>query len=111
MRIVDICEVSREFGQSERKQPMQHAGFATVGSRSFVLILLVLLLLAGLPVAVWLDLRHVTETSLLRQANDVNSVVTSVRDYYADNIVSRVPDSPGSTKVAHNYEAVPGAIP
>jgi adenylate cyclase len=103
--------MSWELGQSERKQRMQRAGFATVGSRGIVLVLLVLLLLAGLPVAVWLDLRHVTETSLLRQANDVNSVVTSVRDYYADNIVRRVPDTPGSTKVAHDYAAVPGAIP
>jgi adenylate cyclase len=90
---------------------MQHAGFSTGGSRGLLLVLLVLLLLAGLPVAVLLDLRHVTETSLLRQANDVNSVVTSVRDYYADNIVSRLLNSPGSTKVARDYEAVPGAIP
>jgi adenylate cyclase len=72
---------------------------------------LVLVLLAGLPVAVWLDLRNMTETLLLREASDLNSAVTSVRGYYASNVVGRVLSSTGSTKVVHNYEAIPGAIP
>jgi class 3 adenylate cyclase len=74
-------------------------------------VLLVIALLAGLPLAVWLDLRSLTETNLLRQARDLNSVVTSVRGYYASNVVGRVLASPGSTQVVHNYEAIPGAIP
>jgi len=68
-------------------------------------------MLAGLPVAVWLDLRNLTETSLLRQAKDLNSVVSSMRGYYASNVVGRVLASPGSTQVVHNYESIPGAIP
>src|SRR6476646_7443935 len=83
----------------------------STGSHGLALILLVLALLAGLPVAVWLDLRNLTETSLLRQAKDLNSVVSSVRGYYASNVVGRVLASPGSTQVIHNYENVPGAIP
>jgi hypothetical protein len=74
-------------------------------------ILLVLVLLAGLPVAVWLDLRNLTERALLRQASDLNSVITSMRGYYANNVVGRVLASPGSTQVVHNYETIPGAIP
>src|SRR4029077_10310459 len=70
-----------------------------------------LVMLAGLPLAVWLDLRNLTETSLLRQARDLNSVVSSVRAYYASNVVGRVLASPGATQVAHNYESIPGAIP
>jgi class 3 adenylate cyclase len=81
------------------------------GSHGFAFILLVLVMLAGLPVAVWLDLRNLTETSLLRQARDLNSVVSSVRGYYASNVVGRVLASPGETKVVHNYETIPGAIP
>jgi adenylate cyclase len=84
---------------------------ADTGPRSSLLVLLVLMLLAGLPLAVWLDLRNLTETSLLRQANDLNSVVSSVRAYYARNVVGRVLASPGTTKVVHNYESIPGAIP
>jgi adenylate cyclase len=78
---------------------------------SFVLVLLVLLLLAGLPLAVWLDLSNLADTNLRRQARDLNSVISSVRGYYAANVVGRVLTSPGTTKVVHNYEEVPGAIP
>jgi Protein of unknown function (DUF3365). len=83
----------------------------STGSHGLAFILLVLVMLAGLPVAVWLDLRNLSETALLRQAKDLNSVVSSVRGYYASNVVGRVLASPGETKVVHNYESIPGAIP
>src|SRR5216684_73802 len=89
---------------------MQNVRSATTSSRSLV-VLLVLALLAGLPLAVWLDLRDLTEANLLRQARDLNSVVSSVRAYYASNVVGRVLASPGSTQVVHNYQTIPGAIP
>jgi len=82
-----------------------HAG------KSYILILLVVLLLVGLPIAVWLDLSNLVEANLRRQANDVNSIVSSVRHYYANNVVGRVLASPGTTQVVHNYKDVPGAIP
>src|ERR1700710_312280 len=72
---------------------------------------LIVLLLAALPVAVWLDLTNLAELALRRQATDLNSVVSSVRSYYATNVVGRVLANPGSTKVVHNYETIPGAIP
>jgi hypothetical protein len=78
---------------------------------SVVLVLLVLLLLAGLPLAVWLDLSNLADANLRRQARDLNSVISSVRGYYAANVVGRVLASPGTTKVVHNYEDFPGAIP
>jgi class 3 adenylate cyclase len=78
---------------------------------SIVLILLVALLLAGLPLAVWLDLSNLAETSLRRQAQDLNSVISSMRAYYGTNVVGRILSAPGSTKVVHDYENVPGAIP
>ncbi len=90
---------------------MENVRSATTGSRSLVLILLVLALIAGLPVAVWLDLRNLTETALLRQARDLNSVVSSVRAYYATNVVGRVLAAHGLTQVAHNYASIDGAIP
>jgi class 3 adenylate cyclase len=90
---------------------MQKDHLATERSRSLTLVLLVLALLAGLPLAVWLDLRNLTETNLLRQARDLNSVVSSVRAYYGSNVVGRILASPDATRVVHNYETVPGAIP
>jgi adenylate cyclase len=77
----------------------------------YVLALLVVLLLIGLPIAVWLDLSNLVETNLRRQASDVNSIISSVRNYYANNVVGRVLASPGTTKVIHNYKDFPGAIP
>jgi signal transduction histidine kinase len=77
----------------------------------FILALLVLTLLAGLPTAVWLDLTNLSDAALHRQAADLNSVITSMRGYYASNVVDRVLASPGSTQVVHNYESILGAIP
>src|SRR5215472_12307659 len=54
---------------------------------------------------------NLVETNLGRQANDVNSIISSVRHYYANNVVERILASPGTTKVVHNYKDYPGAIP
>jgi len=82
------------------------------GKTGLVLLLLVVLLLVGLPVAVWLDLTNLTRTSLNRQASDLNSIISSVRSYYASNVVGRILSAPGvATKVVHNYQEIPGAIP
>jgi len=80
-------------------------------ARGWILIPLVVLLLTGLPLAVWLDLRNLSEASLSLQASDLNSLITSVRTFYATNIVSRVLSIPGHSEVVHNYESIPGAIP
>src|SRR5438874_702866 len=63
-------------------------------SSSFVLVLLVLLLLAGLPIAVWLDLSNLADANLRRQAADLNSLVSSVRAYYGVNCHNSHPESP-----------------
>jgi adenylate cyclase len=76
-----------------------------------VLVWLVVLMLLGLPVAVWLDLRSLTEDALRRQATDLNSVITSVRGFYGTNVAGRVLASSAATQVSHNYESIPGAIP
>jgi adenylate cyclase len=79
--------------------------------RQTLFVAIVVALLAALPLAVWLDLQHIAATALARQANDVNSIVSSIRGYYSNNVVARVLDSQHATQVLHNYEAVPGAIP
>jgi adenylate cyclase len=79
--------------------------------RGLITGLLIAVLLLALPLAVWLDLTNLAEVALRRQASDLNSVITSVRGYYATNVVARVLANPGSTQVVHNYESIPGAIP
>src|SRR6516164_8676234 len=85
--------------------------FVDTRLRASIWILVVVMLLLGLPLAVWLDLRKLTDEALRRQAIDFNSLTTSVRDYYANNVVGRVLANAGSTQVSHNYQAIPGAIP
>ena len=88
---------------------MKNAASAKMGP---VFVVLVVLLLVGLPVAVWMDLSSLVESNLRRQASDVNSIITSVRDFYATNVVGRILSAPGTTtKVVPNYEDFPGAIP
>src|SRR6516162_6903932 len=80
-------------------------------AKGHLFIFLIALLLVGLPIAVWLDLSDLVEANLRRQASDVNSIISSVRLYYANNVVGRILASPGTTKVVHNYKDYPGAIP
>ena len=92
---------------------MENVRPTSTRARSIVLIILVLILLAGLPLAVWLDLRNLTNAALQRQASDLNSVITSMRGFYGSNVVGRVLAAPAgtTTQVTHNYQAIPGAIP
>ena len=75
-------------------------------------ILLVVVLLAGLPVATWLDLRALSEQSLRQQVTDIGRVVNAVRNFYANDIVQRVLDAKGDRiSVTDDYLDHPGAIP
>jgi adenylate cyclase len=81
-----------------------------IGGR--LLIVLVLMMLAGLPLAVWLDVNNLSKTALSHQAEDLSSVISSIRSYYATNVVGRILAAHGSnTQVVHNYAEIPGAIP
>lgn len=82
-------------------------------SGSRLLLLLVIVLLAGLPLAVWLDLRHVSSANLARQASDLNIAITDIRDFYASDVVGHVLAASAQTHtvVTPDFESVPGAIP
>src|SRR6185295_662678 len=56
----------------------------------WLLVILVAVMLAGLPLAVWLDLSNLSRTALSRQAEDLSSVITGIRGYYATNVVGRI---------------------
>lgn len=90
---------------------MNEANTDKLRSRGLLTGFLIALLLALLPVAVWLDLTSLGEAALRRQATDLNSLVSSVRSYYASNVVGRILSHSGQTQVIHNYETVPGAVP
>ncbi|MGE0748026.1 MAG: adenylate/guanylate cyclase domain-containing protein [Rhodospirillales bacterium] len=85
------------------------ARFAAANA-SFIAVLVVLALI-GLPVAVWLDLRNLSERALIAQAGDFQAAIDSMRNFYSQNVVSRVLQGQGQTRVVENYQDVPGAIP
>ncbi len=85
---------------------------ASAQRRKHLSIALLVVALLGLPLAVWFDVRNLTHELLRQQASEVNSMITSIRGYYSNNVVSRIQAHNGDQiKVLHNYEAVPGAIP
>jgi hypothetical protein len=66
--------------------------------------------LLGLPVAVWLDLRVLSESMLRTQAAEISRIIDEMRGYYGSDVVGRVAQGQPTT-TAHNYRDVPGAIP
>src|SRR5262244_2403929 len=82
-----------------------------VASRLSITVILVLRVLGGLPIAVWLDLRNLSERALTEQADELSSTIDSIRNYYASNVVGRVLAHGEKTQVLPNYAEVPGAIP
>ena len=76
-----------------------------------LLIGAVVLGLVGLPVAVWLDLRDLSERTLRNQASEISRIIDDMRGFYGSDVVGRVLDAPGPVTTTHNYRDVPGAIP
>ncbi len=73
--------------------------------------LLVAMVLVGLPLAAWLDLRDITTGALLRQATNLDTVITGIRTFYATDIVDRVLAADGHAFVTAHYLEHPGGIP
>jgi adenylate cyclase len=71
----------------------------------------VLLGLLGLPVAVWLDLRELSERLLEGQAGEIGRIIDEMRGFYASDVVGRVLQATDPVTATHNYLDVPGAIP
>ena len=70
-----------------------------------------ILALVGLPVALWFDLKDVSDQSMRRQVTSLNQVIDTIRDYYSVNVVDRILETEDTTPVLHNYQDFEGAIP
>ncbi|XYD08075.1 adenylate/guanylate cyclase domain-containing protein [Methylobacterium sp. NMS12] len=67
--------------------------------------------LAGLPVAVWLDLRGLSERMLATQAIETGRIIDQMRSFYASDVVQAVNTATGRVETRHDYKGVPNAIP
>lgn len=75
------------------------------------LIVAVVLGLLGLPLAVWLDLRDLSERMLRAQASEISRVIDEMRSFYGSDVVARVLQADGPVVPVHNYREIGGAIP
>jgi class 3 adenylate cyclase len=71
----------------------------------------VVLGLVGLPAAVWLDLRDLSERMLRAQASEISRIIDEMRGFYGSDVVARVLQAKGTITATHNYRDVAGAIP
>jgi adenylate cyclase len=92
--------------QSLRSRVLQRLA----GNISVNMVLLAIVL-AGLPLAVWLDLRQLSENTLRTQVDGLANVIGTFRTYYATNIVARVMAHPAGSVPAANFHDIPGAVP
>jgi class 3 adenylate cyclase len=64
-------------------------------------------LLAGLPVAVWLDLRALSEGLLRGQATEVDALIDEMRSYYSSEVVGRLSSETIHGSAARDAESKP----
>ena len=62
--------------------------------RSTLVTLLVIALLAGLPLAVWLDMRSLSDNILARQSDEISRVINDMRNFYSNDVVGRLVGAP-----------------
>ncbi|MGV3633888.1 MAG: adenylate/guanylate cyclase domain-containing protein [Pseudorhodoplanes sp.] len=83
---------------------------ARARSYSLLVTFLVLAMLAGLPIAAWLDMRALSDRILARQSDEVSRIINDMRNFYATDVVGRVL-SRNVAVPTHNYREVDGGIP
>ena len=76
-----------------------------------LLVAAILFGLAGLPVAVWLDLRGLSERMLATQAVETGRIIDQMRSFYASDVVQAVNGATARVVATHDYKGVPNAIP
>jgi class 3 adenylate cyclase len=106
----DTTADGTDVGNSELSVFLDRIG-RTLMEQPHWFALVVLLALTLLPVAVWLDLRNLSNEALSRQATDLNAMISEIRGYYARNVVARILDNHGQSTPARNYQEIDGGIP
>ncbi|MFO1038970.1 MAG: adenylate/guanylate cyclase domain-containing protein [Geminicoccaceae bacterium] len=77
-----------------------------------LLVLAVVIGLIALPLAVWMDLRSLSERLLRLQAGETSRIIDDMRSFYASDVVGRVLRAHGAvTTGAADYQSKEGAIP
>lgn len=81
-----------------------------ISKPTFVLVLLIVSLL-GLPFVMVSSLSAATVKQMELQADEISTLATGIRSYYADNVVARLQQADGQAVFTENYRDVHGGIP
>lgn len=81
-----------------------------ISKPAFVLVLLIVSLL-GLPFVMVSSLSAATVKQMELQADEISTLATGIRSYYADNVVARLQKADGQAVFSENYRDVHGGIP
>lgn len=79
--------------------------------RPQMVLLFVILALVLLPVAVWLDLRRISDESLSKRALNLDTIISEIRGYYSKNVIGRAQANQGKVQPSNKYHSVSGGIP
>ncbi|MBD2423368.1 DUF3365 domain-containing protein [Cyanobium sp. FACHB-13342] len=85
-------------------------GWRLVSKPAFVLVLLIVCLI-GLPFVMASSLSAATVKQMELQADEISTLATGIRGYYADNVVARLQEANGQAVFTENYRDVHGGIP
>ncbi|MEL7114319.1 MAG: DUF3365 domain-containing protein, partial [Pseudomonadota bacterium] len=72
---------------------------------------LLAIVVGGLPIAVWLDLRTLSERQLTESALELSGIIDDLRDFYAENVVARAVTPDSSVSASHRYFEETDSIP
>ena len=106
----DAAATATNYERSKISALLDKAG-RTLMERPGWFALIVIVSVTLLPVAVWLDLRHLSNVALTRQAAELNTIISDIRSYYSRNVIGRVEANDGMSTPAHNYQEIAGGIP
>lgn len=74
-------------------------------------MVLLILSLIGLPFVMINSLASATVKQMELQADEISTLATGIRSYYADNVVSRLQQAGGKAVFSENYRDIHGGIP
>ena len=90
------------------------AGLRRLGKlllRPDAVLLLLLVSLLLLPVVMLWSVSSATVSQMELQADEISTLATGIRAYYADNVISRLQAADGKAVYSENYRDIHGGIP
>lgn len=67
--------------------------------------------LITLPLVVLMTIRETNRVQIHKHAEEISTAISSLRDYYSENIVKKLQESNGQAVFTENYQNVHGGIP